>query len=218
MNVSLLPLKEMENIMPHLILPSRFSHQVQQTSSETANSSCGYTRVEASWNTGLSVGWNDVSKFIDVMPPNSSYTAHSTRMTPYSLPIYLALPVKLANFSTIFRENFLALFRVNKTLYWHDLWYSVLPTRFPYSFKEQDDKQYHPYTELSMLRHARWDSWPADTLYIWTNDEALSQLRQRIEEHWEPSEVEVIAPDTDEEMRLMHLDDEHDRVLFVWWD
>jgi len=55
-------------------------------------------------------------------------------------------------------------------------------------------------------------------LNIWTNDEALSQLRQRIEEHWEPSEVEVISPDTDEEMRLMRLDDEHDRVLFVWWD
>src|SRR5260370_40075019 len=92
MNVSLLPLKEMENIMPHLILPWRFSRQVQQTSSETANSSCGYTRVEASWNTGLSVGWNDVSKFIDAMLPNSSYTARSTRMTPYSLPIYPALP------------------------------------------------------------------------------------------------------------------------------
>jgi hypothetical protein len=107
---------------------------------------------------------------------------------------------------------------VRDLLDWHDFWYSVLPTRFPYSFKEQDDKQYHPYTELSMLRHARWDSWPADTLYIWTNDEALSQLRQRIEEHWEPSEIEVISPDTDEEMRLMHLDDEHDRVLFVWWD
>ena len=94
----------------------------------------------------------------------------------------------------------------------------MLPTRFPYSFVEQDDLQYHPYTELAMLRHVRWDSWPADTLYIWTNDEALSQLRQRIEEHWEPSEIEVISPDTDEAMRLMHLGGEHDRVLFVWWD
>lgn len=101
---------------------------------------------------------------------------------------------------------------------WHDLWYSVLPTRFPYYFSEKDDMQYHPFTELIMLRHARWDSWPADALYIWTNDEALPQLRQRIEEHWEPSEVEVISPDTDEEMRFMHLDGEHDRVLFVWWD
>jgi len=85
-------------------------------------------------------------------------------------------------------------------------------------FNRRDDKQYRAYTELSMLRHVRWDSWPADTLYIWTNDEALPQLRQRIEERWEPSEVEVISPDADEEMRFTHLDDEHDRVLFVWWD
>ena len=107
---------------------------------------------------------------------------------------------------------------VRDLLDWRDLWYSVLPTRFPLSFNIQDDKQYHPYTELSMLRHARWDSWPADALYIWTNDEALPQLRQYIEERWEPSEIVVISPETDEEMRLAHLDGEHDCVLFVWWD
>ena len=109
---------------------------------------------------------------------------------------------------------------VNDLLDWHDLWYSVLPTRLPYpfAFKKQDNKQYHPYTELSMLRNVRWEGWPADTLYIWTNDEALPELRQRIEERWEPSEIVVLSPDADEEMRFMHLDDEHDRVLFVWWD
>ena len=107
---------------------------------------------------------------------------------------------------------------VRDLLDWHDLWYSVLPTRFPYTFNKLDDKLYHPFTELSMLRHVRWESWPADTLYIWTNDEALPQLRQRIEERWEPSEIEVISPDEDEEMHFTHLDDEHDRVLFVWWD
>ena len=107
---------------------------------------------------------------------------------------------------------------VGDLLEWHDLWYSVLPTRFPYAFNKQDDRQYHPYTELSMVRHTRWKSWPADTLYIWTNDEALPQLRQRIEERWEPSEIVVISPDADEEMRFAHLDDEHDRVLFVWCD
>ena len=52
----------------------------------------------------------------------------------------------------------------------------------------------------------------------WTNDEAVPKLRQRIEERWEPSEIVVISPDADEEMRFAHLDDEHDRVLFVWWD
>jgi hypothetical protein len=68
------------------------------------------------------------------------------------------------------------------------------------------------------LLHVRWESWLADSLHIWTNDETLPQLRQRIEEHWEPSEIEVLSPDADEEMCFTHLDDEHDRVLFVWWD
>jgi hypothetical protein len=109
---------------------------------------------------------------------------------------------------------------VTDLLDWRDLWYSVLPTRFPYpfAFNKQDSKQYHPYTELGMLRNVRWDSWPADTLYIWTNDEALPELRKRVEERWEPSEIEVLSPGEDEEMHLTHLDDEHDRVLFVWWD
>jgi hypothetical protein len=106
---------------------------------------------------------------------------------------------------------------VRDLLHWRDLWYSALPTRFPYAFHRGDDEQYHPYTELSMLRHARWESWPADTLYIWTSDEALPQLRQRIEERWEASEIEVISP-TDEEMRFANMDNEHQRVLFVWWD
>ncbi len=107
---------------------------------------------------------------------------------------------------------------VSDLLAWRELWYSVLPTRFPCIFRKQGDKEYRPYTELSMLRHARWDSWPADTLYIWTNDEALPQLQQRIEERWQPSEVVEIAPEKDEEMHFANLDDEHDRVLFVWWD
>jgi hypothetical protein len=116
------------------------------------------------------------------------------------------------------RYNFLDGERVVRDLLdWRDLWYSVLPTRFPYFFSKQDDKQYHSYTELSMLRCTRWGYWPADTLYIWTNDEVLPQLRQRIEERWQASEIEVISPE-DEEMHLMNLDDEHDRVLFVWWD
>ena len=53
---------------------------------------------------------------------------------------------------------------------------------------------------------------------IWTTDKALPELRQRIEERWEASEIVVILPAEDEEMSLAHLDDEHDRVLFVWWD
>ena len=70
---------------------------------------------------------------------------------------------------------------VNDLLDWRGLWYSVLPSRLPYPFAFKDNKHYHPYTELSMLRNVRWESWPADNLYIWTNDEALPELRKRNE-------------------------------------
>src|SRR5260370_27413497 len=69
---------------------------------------------------------------------------------------------------------------VGDLLEWHDLWYSVLPTRFPYAFNKPDYRQYHPCTELSMLRHARCEGWPADTLYIWPTAELLSHLQHRI--------------------------------------
>lgn len=107
---------------------------------------------------------------------------------------------------------------VQDLLEWRDLWYSVLPTRFPYSFNTNEKREYRPYLELAMLRHARGNSWPADTLYIWTNDQALPELRRRIEARWQASEIRELAPENDEEMQFSHLDDEHDRVLFVWWD
>ena len=76
---------------------------------------------------------------------------------------------------------------VRDLLDWHDLWYSVLPTRFPSSFNTQKDKQYHPYTELSMLRTFAGrvgllipsTSGPTIT--------ALPQLRQRIESAGRPA-------------------------------
>jgi len=51
-----------------------------------------------------------------------------------------------------------------------------------------------------------------------TTSKYLPELRQRIVERWAASEIMVILPDVDEEMRFANLDDEHDRVLFVWWD
>lgn len=107
---------------------------------------------------------------------------------------------------------------VRDLLDWRDLWYSVYPTRLPLVPPRPFDGKFHPYTELAMLRHIRWDSWPPDILYIWTNDEALPQLRQRIEERWEASEIGVMLPAEDPEMSYTNLDDEHDHVLFVWWD
>jgi|GEM_PF-1544898 len=104
---------------------------------------------------------------------------------------------------------------VQDLLAWRDLWYSVFPTRFPYFFKHPNAQEYHPYTEMAMLRHIRYDSWPPDILYIWTNDEALPELRKRIEERWEASEITVILPE-EEELQVAHMDDEHGMVLCVW--
>lgn len=107
---------------------------------------------------------------------------------------------------------------VRDLLEWRDLWSSVLPTRFPYISLDEDDHRYHPYTELSLLRTTRWNYFPIDTLYIWTTDTALPHLRHLVEAHWQPDEIEVLSPDTDKEMHLIHIDGENDRVLFVWWD
>ncbi|OLD84515.1 MAG: hypothetical protein AUF64_01420 [Chloroflexi bacterium 13_1_20CM_54_36] len=92
---------------------------------------------------------------------------------------------------------------VNDLLEWRDLWHSVLPARFPYSFRD---------------RNERWDSWPADALYIWTSVEILPELRRRVEERWKADELVVISPERDEEMHLANIDNEDDRVLYVWWD
>jgi hypothetical protein len=75
-----------------------------------------------------------------------------------------------------------------------DLWYSVIPNHLPYPIKSENNL--HP--NLGMLRTTRWDSWPADTLYIWTNDQKVTHLQQLIEERWQASEVKVLLPDTDE--------------------
>jgi len=107
---------------------------------------------------------------------------------------------------------------VNDLLEWRDLWHSVLPARFPYSFRDRNEKEYHPWTELSMLRCVRWDSWPADALYIWTSVKMLPELRRRVEERWKADELVVISPERDEEMHLANIDNEADRVLYVWWD
>lgn len=96
---------------------------------------------------------------------------------------------------------------------WRDLWYSVIPTRLPLPINNENGL----HANLSLLRTTRWNSWPADTLYIWTNDQNVAQLQQLIEEHWQPSEIEVLLPETDE-LIYANLSDAHNRVLFVWWD
>jgi hypothetical protein len=96
---------------------------------------------------------------------------------------------------------------------WRDLWYSVVATRLPYPSTQENRLP----IDLSLLRTTRWNDWPADTLYIWTNEEDLPQLRRLIEERWQASEIEVLLPE-DVELIIANLSDAHNRVLFVWWD
>jgi hypothetical protein len=96
---------------------------------------------------------------------------------------------------------------------WRDLWYSVIAARLPYPSTQENRLP----IDLSLLRTTRWNDWPADTLYIWTNEEALPQLRRLIEERWQASEIEALLPE-DFELIMANMHDAHDRVLFVWWD
>ncbi|SRR6266849_1701580 len=96
---------------------------------------------------------------------------------------------------------------------WRNLWYSVIATRLPYPSIQENRLP----IDLSLLRTTRWNDWPADTLYIWTNEEALPELQHLIEEHWQASEIEVLLPE-DIELINANLSDAHNRVLFVWWD
>ncbi|HCI80723.1 MAG TPA: hypothetical protein DHW02_13650 [Ktedonobacter sp.] len=101
---------------------------------------------------------------------------------------------------------------VNDLLAWRELWYSATAGRLP-MFPE---KKGVLHIELVLLRTTRWEQWPVDMLYIWTNDEHIEILRKRIEERWEPSDIGAYTPD--EEMHWATIRDPHDRVLWVWWD
>ena len=96
---------------------------------------------------------------------------------------------------------------------WRELWYSVNAIRLPFPSMQKNRLP----ISLSLLHTTRWNDWPADTLLIWTDDANLEQLQRLIEERWQASEVSVYMPE-DEEMMFANLHDEHDRVLFVWWD
>lgn len=102
---------------------------------------------------------------------------------------------------------------VRDLMKWRDLWYSVIATRFPLLSGQEDG----PHAELALLRTTRWNSWPVDTLYIWTSDEAVAELQRLVEERWQPSETEVLLPES-MAMTFANLSGKDNRVLFVWWD
>lgn len=101
---------------------------------------------------------------------------------------------------------------VRDLLEWRDFWYSVIAARLPYPVKPGRLP-----IELSLLRTTRWNSWPADTVYIWTNERHVARLQNLIQERWQASDIGVMVPE-DIEMIMANLHDEDDRVLYVWWD
>ena len=102
---------------------------------------------------------------------------------------------------------------VHDLLDWRGLWYSVIAARLPYP----STQEYRLPIDLSLLRTTRWNEWPIDIVYIWTNDEMVSRLQRLIEERWQASEIEVFLPE-DVELINANLSDASNRVLFVWWD
>jgi len=107
---------------------------------------------------------------------------------------------------------------VGQLLEWRDLWDSVIADRLPMPRPEPAARdQYGVYPPLSLLRTTRYGDWPADTLYIWTDQERLPRLQRLIEEHWQASEIELIDQQDVAFMFHAFYRPGH-RVLTVWWD
>src|SRR5437868_5479141 len=86
---------------------------------------------------------------------------------------------------------------VRDLLEWRDLWYSVIAGRLPYPSRQKNRLP----IDISLLRTTRWNDWPADILYIWTNEKNLPRLRRLVEERWQADEIGVLMPE-DEEMMM----------------
>ncbi len=105
---------------------------------------------------------------------------------------------------------------VRDLLNWRHLWFSVVSTRLPMPIP--DSKSLVSISELALLRTTRWNDWPADTLYIWTDDKRVEQLQKLIEERWQADDVAVLSSE-DLEVQYSNLGhDEENRIIFVWWD
>jgi hypothetical protein len=107
---------------------------------------------------------------------------------------------------------------VEDLLQWRDLWHSVIADRQPYPrLGPPRHDQYGVYPPLSLLRTTRFDDWPADTVYIWTDSERLPRLRRLIEEHWQGCDISEVEQG-DVEVSFGGMAGASDRVLEVWWD
>ncbi len=107
---------------------------------------------------------------------------------------------------------------VEDLLRWRELWDSVIADRQPTPrLDAPPPPQYSVYPPLSLLRTTRYDDWPADTLYIWTDEERLPRLRRLIEEHWQGCAIDLVDQDDVKVMFHGFYRPEH-RVLDLWWD
>jgi hypothetical protein len=103
-------------------------------------------------------------------------------------------------------------------LRWRDLWDSVIADRQPTPrLGPTTEFQYNVYPPLSLLRTTRYDDWPADTLYVWTDDERLPRLRRLIEKQWQGCAIDLVDQEDVAVMFHGFYRPEH-RVLELWWD
>ncbi len=107
---------------------------------------------------------------------------------------------------------------VTDLLRWRDLWDSVIADRqLTPRLGPTTEFQYNVYPPLSLLRTTRYDDWPADTLYIWTDDERLPRLRNLIGEQWQGCAIDLVDQEDVAVMFHGFYRPEH-RVLELWWD
>lgn len=111
---------------------------------------------------------------------------------------------------------------VHDLLHHQDLWRAAYPARFSVPYRNRHDntgKQVHPIIDLAMMRNVSWGMWPADMLYIWTDQDHLPEL-QKVAEQWQ-GEIGVFNPEEpmdEEDLSMAGLFDDDHRVLWVWWD
>jgi hypothetical protein len=107
---------------------------------------------------------------------------------------------------------------VEDLLRWRDSWYRVIADRQPYPrLGAPRPGQFGVYPPLALLRTTRYDEWPADTIYIWTDAERLPRLRRLIEEHWSGCAISEVEQ-SDVEVAFGGMASADDRVLELWWD
>lgn len=139
-------------------------------------------------------------------------TATENSMQAIFLDLFRRIRFNLLDGETVVRD----------LLQHQDLWRAVYPTRLSVPYRNRHDntgKQVHPIIDLAMMRNVSWGMWPADMLYIWTDQDHLPEL-QKVAEQWQ-GEIGVFNPEEpmdEEDLSMAGLFDGDHRVLWVWWD